>query len=151
MVVNMYMYLQQWLSINGYCGELYQMYLMLSPTIEFSQLCKKWFHWFCWHCQLFQQDCPVISYPLLATEVLWFYLGWLLVYIYGPCLSSLESAVLCAPRGSLASHQKNVSQILIVTHFNPSISQSFGDSVVLVSRSELFTGMVSYQDSISYF
>ena len=43
MVVNMYMYLQQLLSINGYCGEVYQMNLMLSPTIEFSQSCRNGF------------------------------------------------------------------------------------------------------------
>ena len=43
MVVDMYMYLQQLLSIKGYCGEVYQMNLMLSPTIEFSQLCRNGF------------------------------------------------------------------------------------------------------------
>ena len=39
---------------------------------------------------------------------------------------------------------------MIVTNFNPSISQPFGDSVVFVSRSELFSCVVSYEDSISY-
>ena len=43
MVVNMYMYLQQLLSINGYCGKVYEMNLMLSPTIEFSQSCRNGF------------------------------------------------------------------------------------------------------------
>ena len=42
-VVNMYMYLQQLVSINGYCGEVYQTNLMLSPAIEFSQPCRNGF------------------------------------------------------------------------------------------------------------
>ena len=39
---------------------------------------------------------------------------------------------------------------MVVTHFNPSIFQSLGDSVVLVSRSELFSCMISHKDSIPY-
>ena len=39
---------------------------------------------------------------------------------------------------------------MVVTHFNPSISQSLGDSVVFVCRSELFSCMISHKDSISY-
>ena len=39
---------------------------------------------------------------------------------------------------------------MVVTHFNPSISQSLCDPVVFVPGSELFPCMVSHEDSISY-